>query len=154
MTLILTRLGAAVLATSLIGQAAPAMAQRAAPPPPAEQQRQPARVYLIRGLFDVFSLGMDRLGSHLRRDGHAARVYGAASADALTAEIIARRRVEPGDYDDLLTMLLGARDEETGEGMSDRQLRDEMMTILLAGFIAVIVISMVTAILSLNELVA
>ena len=30
-------------------------------------------------------------------------------------------------------MLLAARDEETGEGMSDRQLRDEVMTIFLAG---------------------
>lgn len=53
--------------------------------------------------------------------------------DRLVFEIIARRRAEPGDHDDLLTMLLGARDEETGVGMSDRQLRDEMMTILLAG---------------------
>ncbi len=51
----------------------------------------------------------------------------------MVGEIIARRRADPGDFDDLLTMLLGARDEETGEGMNDRQLRDEMMTILLAG---------------------
>ena len=34
---------------------------------------------------------------------------------------------------DLLSMLLRARDEETGKGMSDKQLRDEVMTILLAG---------------------
>ena len=32
----------------------------------------PARIYLMRGLFDVFSLGMDRLASHLRREGHRA----------------------------------------------------------------------------------
>jgi cytochrome P450 len=30
-------------------------------------------------------------------------------------------------------MLLAARDEETGQGMSDRQLRDEAVTILIAG---------------------
>jgi cytochrome P450 len=30
-------------------------------------------------------------------------------------------------------MLLSARDEETGDGMTDRQLRDEVMTMLLAG---------------------
>jgi cytochrome P450 len=30
-------------------------------------------------------------------------------------------------------MLLQARDEETGEGMSNRQVRDEVMTLLLAG---------------------
>ncbi len=34
---------------------------------------------------------------------------------------------------DLLSMLMAARDEETGEGMSDAQLRDEAMTIFLAG---------------------
>ncbi len=40
---------------------------------------------------------------------------------------------ESGGGDDLLSMLLAARDEETGEGMGDKQLRDEVMTILLAG---------------------
>lgn len=35
--------------------------------------------------------------------------------------------------DDLLAMLLEARDEETGEGMTDRQLRDELVTLFLAG---------------------
>jgi cytochrome P450 len=46
--------------------------------------------------------------------------------------IIERRRQEP-DKQDLLSMLLAARDEETGEGMNDVQLRDEVMTMLLAG---------------------
>jgi cytochrome P450 len=30
-------------------------------------------------------------------------------------------------------MLMDARDEETGEGTSDRQLRDEVLTLLIAG---------------------
>ena len=34
---------------------------------------------------------------------------------------------------DLLTLLLEARDDETGDGMTDGQLRDEVMTIFLAG---------------------
>ncbi len=34
---------------------------------------------------------------------------------------------------DLLSMLLNARYEDTGEGMSDQQLRDEVMTMFLAG---------------------
>ena len=42
-----------------------------------------------------------------------------------------RRREGPGD--DLLSMFLEARDEETGEGMTDAQLRDEVMTMFLAG---------------------
>ena len=48
-------------------------------------------------------------------------------------EIIAARRQRPGDSGDLLAMLMAARDEETGEGMSDQQLRDEVMTLMLAG---------------------
>ena len=39
-------------------------------------------------------------------------------------------RGAPGD---LLSMLLAARDEQTGQGMSDLQLRDEAVTILIAG---------------------
>jgi cytochrome P450 len=48
-----------------------------------------------------------------------------------------RRAAQGGDGDagggDLLAMLLAARDEESGEGLDDRQLRDEVMTLLLAG---------------------
>ncbi len=53
--------------------------------------------------------------------------------EAVTYEIIEERRRHPTDSADLLAMLLDARDEETGEGMSDRQLRNEMMTLILAG---------------------
>lgn len=42
-------------------------------------------------------------------------------------------RVDGEPSNDLLTLLLEARDQETGEGMSDLQLRDEVMTIFLAG---------------------
>jgi cytochrome P450 len=35
--------------------------------------------------------------------------------------------------DDLLGMLLAARDEDTGEGMTDQHIQDEVMTLLLAG---------------------
>ena len=52
--------------------------------------------------------------------------------DAVNATIAQRRR-DPGNTADLLAMLMSARDAETGQGMSDRQLRDEMMTILIAG---------------------
>jgi cytochrome P450 len=55
-----------------------------------------------------------------------------AQLDAVTAKIIDRHRAGEGDRDDLLTMLLEARDED-GKGMSDRQLRDEVLTLLLAG---------------------
>jgi cytochrome P450 len=47
--------------------------------------------------------------------------------------IIAERRQRPEDRGDLLSMLLHAQDEESGRRMTDRQLRDECMTLFLAG---------------------
>jgi cytochrome P450 len=46
---------------------------------------------------------------------------------------INERRRNPGEGVDLLSMLLAARDEETGEAMTDEQLRVEVRTFLLAG---------------------
>jgi len=53
--------------------------------------------------------------------------------DGAIFDLIARRRRDPDAADDLLAMLMCARDAETGEGMSDRQLRDEIITFLIAG---------------------
>lgn len=51
------------------------------------------------------------------------------------ATIAERRRAGDAERrDDLLSMLLSARDEQTGQTMSDRQLRDECVTILIAGY--------------------
>jgi cytochrome P450 len=47
--------------------------------------------------------------------------------------IIEQRRRTGEDAGDLLSMLMDARDAETGESMSDSQLRDEAMTIFMAG---------------------
>ncbi len=47
--------------------------------------------------------------------------------------IIQARRREPQAHDDLLSMLLSACEEDTGRGMTDEQLRDEVMTIFVAG---------------------
>src|SRR5262249_14592681 len=43
------------------------------------------------------------------------------------------RRKRGEDRGDLLSMLLHAQDEESGRRMSDRQLRDEVMTLFMAG---------------------
>jgi cytochrome P450 len=53
--------------------------------------------------------------------------------DALVHRIIDERRVRPGDGADLLGMLMSVKDEDTGEGMTNHQLRDEVMTLVLAG---------------------
>jgi cytochrome P450 len=51
----------------------------------------------------------------------------------VVAEVIAAARAEGKDHGDVLSMLLRARDEITGEGMSDQQVHDEVVTILTAG---------------------
>lgn len=56
-----------------------------------------------------------------------------AVLDDVVLRLIAERRRSGEDAGDLLGMLMSARDEETGEGMTDAQLRDEVMTIFLAG---------------------
>ena len=75
----------------------------------------------------------------LRRDlgplspwGHFKRVRG--RVDRLLFEHIARRRATHGEetHHDMMEMLLDARDEQ-GEGMIDQELRDELITLLLAG---------------------
>lgn len=54
--------------------------------------------------------------------------------DETIYRIIAERRESGGDRGDLLSMLLLAQDTEEGSGgMSDEQLRDEVMTLFLAG---------------------
>ena len=53
--------------------------------------------------------------------------------DRVVKRMIEDRRRATSRPNDLLTMLMEARDEETGEGMTDQQLRDEVLTIFLAG---------------------
>jgi cytochrome P450 len=52
--------------------------------------------------------------------------------DAILYGLINQRRSE-GEQKDLLSILLHARHESDGTGMTDRQLRDEAMTLFLAG---------------------
>jgi cytochrome P450 len=52
--------------------------------------------------------------------------------DRLLFELIDERRREDGRRDDVLTMLLSARHED-GSPMSPQELRDELMTLLVAG---------------------
>jgi len=52
--------------------------------------------------------------------------------DEIVYRMIRDRRREGGDRGDVLSMLIAARDEEGGP-MTDRQIRDESMTLFLAG---------------------
>jgi cytochrome P450 len=67
--------------------------------------------------------------------GNRRLLAGLNTLNTVVYAIIDERRTQPVDTNatDLLGMLLSAQDEETGEGMSDQQLRDEVLTLLLAG---------------------
>jgi enediyne biosynthesis protein E7 len=51
----------------------------------------------------------------------------------LVAELIARRRAEPEEHFDFLAMLMASTDRETGAPMNERELIDEVMTLIVAG---------------------
>jgi len=53
--------------------------------------------------------------------------------DEVIYKIIDERRASGEDKGDLLSMLLLAQDEETGGAMTDKQVRDECLTLFLAG---------------------
>jgi cytochrome P450 len=53
-------------------------------------------------------------------------------ADALIFELIDERQAEDSEREDVLSMLVGARHED-GTPMSHQELRDELMTLLVAG---------------------
>ncbi|PNY80366.1 cytochrome P450 [Deinococcus koreensis] len=57
----------------------------------------------------------------------------ARALDGIVHRIIRERRASHEDGHDLLGLLLAARDEHGEGGLSDRELRDEVMTLFLAG---------------------
>ena len=78
-----------------------------------------------------FDLGMMLPWLPTRRNRRFRRAV--RSLDAIIAGIVADHRNDAQDRGDLLSLLLAARDEETGETMSDQQIRDEVLTLILAG---------------------
>jgi cytochrome P450 len=53
--------------------------------------------------------------------------------DRILLQLIDERRKAGAAGDDFLSLLLAARDEDDGRGLTDRQVRDEVMTMFLAG---------------------
>ena len=76
-----------------------------------------------------FADALERLPVPKLRRARLAR----ARLDAIIYRMIADRRASGRDHGDLLSMLLSAQDEDAGGGMTDQQVRDEAMTIFLAG---------------------
>lgn len=48
-------------------------------------------------------------------------------------DVLTNRKKESGEFNDLLSMLMDARYEDTGEGMTDKKMVEEMIIIFLAG---------------------
>jgi cytochrome P450 len=71
----------------------------------------------------------------LRLPTAGARAFDEAvsTLDRVVFQMIADRRAATDPGTDLLGLFMAARDAETGEAMNDRQLRDELITMLLAG---------------------
>jgi cytochrome P450 len=77
-----------------------------------------------------WSLGLtDWIARSKHRRFTAARAVLRGAVD----HVISQHRRRPSDNGDLVSMLLAARDEETGEAMTDEQVRVEVTTFLLAG---------------------
>ena len=76
----------------------------------------------LRGMLGVRLPG--RLRRTLRRESKR--------LDGVVERVVATRR-ESGNAGDVVSLLLAVRDEETGEPMPARQVRDEVLTLLLAG---------------------
>lgn len=82
------------------------------------------------GSFDPLFAVTDRLPTRGMRRFRA----GMATLDRIIYDIIASRRAASGNgRGDLLDLLLAAQDAETGARMDDRQVRDETITLLIAG---------------------
>lgn len=93
-----------------------------------------AAMHTLLGMFDLVALPLlDKLADlplPMTRRFQAAR----ATIDRVIYRMIAERRAAGEDTGDLLAMLLLAQDSEgDGGGMSDTQVRDEALTIFLAG---------------------
>ncbi|MEA5423599.1 cytochrome P450 [Synechococcus sp. CCY9202] len=92
-----------------------------------DQMSSPASVSLL--YFPLLRLDLGPLspwGGFVRRR---------AAIDALINDEIERRRRQPEAFEvssDILSLLLAARDEQ-GQPMTDQELRDELMTLLVAG---------------------
>ena len=83
---------------------------------------------ILKRAYMPFQRQMDKLtGTHKKF------IQNKNAFDEMIFRMIKERKENPGDHIDLLSMLLSAKYEDTGEGMSDQQLRDELITIYLAG---------------------
>ena len=91
-----------------------------------------ALVHLMKGL-STETVRLIRLPSWVPTSYNRFMKKNRAILDKQIYDIIAERRRTGSQRDDLLTMLMEVEDADTAERMTDGQLRDEVITIFLAG---------------------
>ncbi|MEO7144651.1 MAG: cytochrome P450 [Bryobacteraceae bacterium] len=87
----------------------------------------------ILGLFNMLVMPFSELLQKLPLPAIRRFERARGRLDATIYKIIHERRASGEDRGDLLSMLLLAQDEDSSGGMSDRQVRDEALTLFLAG---------------------
>ena len=90
-------------------------------------------------LTDILDVTTERMQSPIQvipdwipTEGNKRRKAAVRGLDDIVLGMIEQRRTANEDQGDLLSMLMAARDD-TDQGMTDQQLRDEAVTIVLAG---------------------
>ncbi|SMD22016.1 cytochrome P450 [Kibdelosporangium aridum] len=106
------------LFTTELGGAAIAEAQRSMP------------VVIKQGMIRALSPGFV---THLPIPGNRQFDQAIERLRAIVLAVIAEGREQQEDRDGILSMLLSARDEDTGEPMTDQQVYDEVVTLLTGG---------------------
>ena len=94
-------------------------------------------------LRSIFGADLDRMSEQLggnpfevitREQGRNLQfAFKFRSLTKLVAELVHRRREAGADHFDYVGMLMNARDKDTGEPMGERELIDEVMTLIVAG---------------------
>jgi cytochrome P450 len=87
----------------------------------------------VFGLFEVVLMPFSELLEKLPLPAVRRFKRARKRLDETIYRLIAEHRASGGDSGDLLSMLLLARDEEGSGGMTDTQVRDEALTLFLAG---------------------
>jgi cytochrome P450 len=94
-------------------------------------------------VLEAFEVGIDHANSTMETvlplpdwvptPGHLRFRHSKKVLDRLVHELIAERRRNDSGGKDLLTLMMRARDEETGAALSDELLRDQVLTFFAAG---------------------
>jgi len=98
-----------------------------------EQELREAVIEYERHMDLVSAVNSVKLPAWFPSAGRRRFQVAVRSLERFIFRVVEQRRRTHTDNGDLVSLLLWARDEETGQSMSDRQIRDELMTMLQAG---------------------